>query len=47
MILALRLAKEYDSEINVELDDTIYNLYMEGTVHSDIAKFDKILMKIN
>lgn len=51
MILALRLPKGYDSEINVELDDMIYNLYMDDTVYSDIIKleqlFDKNLMKIN
>lgn len=51
VIRVLGLVKGYDSEINVELDDTIYNLYMDGTVHSDITKleqlFDNILMKIN
>lgn len=51
VIRVLGLVKGYASEINVELDDTISNLYMNGTVHSDITKleqlFDKILMKIN
>lgn len=51
VIRVLGLAKGYDSEINVEFDDVIYNLYMDGTVHSDIKKleqlFDKILVKIS
>ncbi|HCS86110.1 cell filamentation protein Fic [Lactococcus garvieae] len=51
VIRVLGLIKGYDSEINVESDDTIYNLYMDGTAHLDITKleqlFDKILMKIN
>lgn len=50
VIRVLGLAKGYDSEINIEFDDEIYNLYMDGTVHSDIKLleqlFDKILVKL-
>lgn len=33
VIRSLGLAKGYDSEFNVELDDEIYNLSLDGTVH--------------
>lgn len=51
VIRVLGLVKGYESEITIEFDDEIYNLYMDGTVHSDIKKleqlFDKILIKVN
>ncbi|WP_442774185.1 Fic/DOC family protein [Lactococcus hircilactis] len=50
VIRSLAMSKGYKARINI-LEDDIYNLYMDGTVHSDITKleqlFDKILMKIN
>lgn len=50
VIRVLGLSKGYDSEINVDEDDEIYNLYMDGAVHGDVAMleklFDKILEKI-
>ena len=50
VIRVLGLMKGYDSEINLTIDDEIYNLYMDGTVHGDIQLlerlFDKILVKL-
>lgn len=50
VIRVLALEKGYRARVNVEVDDSIYNLYMEGTVHGDIKLleqlFDKILTKI-
>lgn len=50
VIRSLALENGYVSQIRVEEDDEIYNLYMDGTVHGDLEKleklFDKILVKI-
>ncbi|MCL2858131.1 MAG: Fic family protein, partial [Streptococcaceae bacterium] len=46
VIRVLGLSKGYDSEINISTDDEIYNLYMDGTVHGDIAKLEELLDKI-
>jgi cell filamentation protein len=50
VIRVLGLMKGYDSEINVSLDDEIYNLYMDGTVYGDVKVlemlFEKILVKL-
>ncbi|MDG6143230.1 Fic family protein [Lactococcus formosensis] len=51
VIRILGLVKGYDSEINIEIDDEIYYLCMDGTVHTDTKMleqlFDKILVKVN
>ncbi|ARE22322.1 cell filamentation protein Fic [Lactococcus cremoris] len=51
VIRSLALSKKYKAQIRVEADDEVYNLYMDGTVHGDILKleklFDKILEKIS
>ncbi len=42
--------KGYKAQIRVSEDDTVYNTYMDGTVHGDLQKlellFEKILEKI-
>lgn len=46
VIRVLGLSKGYDSEINVGMDDEIYNLYMDGTVNSDVKMLEKLFDKI-
>ena len=50
VIRVLALSKGYKAQIRVSEDDTVYNTYMDGTVHGDLQKlellFEKILEKI-
>ena len=50
VVRVLALEKGYKAQIKIESDDAVYNLYMDGTVYSDVKKleqlFDKILEKI-
>ena len=49
-VKVLALSKGYKAQIRVSEDDTVYNTYMDGTVHGDLQKlellFEKILEKI-
>lgn len=49
VIRVLALAKNYECDISL-IDDEVYNLYMDGTVYSDLEKlkilFDKILIRL-
>lgn len=50
VIRSLALSKGYRAQIRVEADDTIYHLYMDGTVQGNLEilkqLFDKILEKL-
>jgi len=42
VIRSLALLKGYYVDIDVGMDETIYHLYMDGTVYSDIDKLTKL-----
>jgi len=50
VIRVLALSKGYELLINVDGNDDVYHLYMDGTVHSDVQKleqlFELLLVKI-
>lgn len=50
VIRSLALVKGYYAEIDLDIDDKVYNLYMDGTVHGDTSKlidlFDLIIEPI-
>jgi cell filamentation protein len=46
VIRVLALAKGYILEINLNLDDDIYHLYMDGTVNGDISLLEELFTKI-
>ncbi|WP_246596170.1 Fic family protein [Bacillus alkalicola] len=46
VIRVLALTKGYILEINLNLDDDIYHLYMDGTVKGDSSLLEKLLTKI-
>lgn len=50
VIRSLALSKGYECEISIGTDDTIYHLYMDGTVYGDAEKleqlFEMILIKL-
>ena len=46
VIRALALAKGYYADINLDMDDEIYHLYMDGTVYADKQKLQQMFMLI-
>ncbi|MDU6959999.1 MAG: hypothetical protein E6359_05025 [Veillonella dispar] len=46
VIRVLALSKGYKAQIRVSEDDTVYNTYMDGTVHGDLQKLELLLEKI-
>lgn len=50
VIRSLALMKGYECEISLTIDESIYHLYLDGTVYGDkkklVALFEKILVKI-
>lgn len=46
VIRVLALAKGYILEINLNLDDDIYHLYMDGTVNGDTSLLEELFTKI-
>ena len=46
VIRSLALTKGYSAQIQVEQDDEVYNLYMDGTVHEDLGKLKELLIRI-
>lgn len=46
VIRSLALSKGYSAQIRVEQDDSIYNLYMDGTVLGDIEKLQELFTQI-
>lgn len=47
VIRSLALEKGYQAQIKLQTDDEIYNLYMDGTVHGDIPKLEKLFDQIS
>lgn len=46
VIRVLALAKGYALEINLDIDDVAYRLYMDGTVYGDTDLLEKLFTKI-
>src|SRR5699024_1690534 len=46
VIRVLALIKGYALEINLDIDDTVYHLYMDGTVYGDTSLLEKLFDKI-
>ena len=46
VIRVLALAKGYHADINIDIDDDIYHLYMDGTVEGDKTILAKLFLKI-
>lgn len=43
VVRSLALMKGYECEISLGRDDTIYHLYMDGTVYGDLEKLEQLI----
>ncbi|MDR2976938.1 MAG: Fic family protein [Streptococcaceae bacterium] len=46
VIRVLGLEKDHRARINLDKNDEIYNLYMDGTVHGDVRKLELLFSKV-
>lgn len=46
IIRVLALEKGYTLEINLDIDDVVYHLYMDGIVYGDTSLLEKLFAKI-